>query len=106
MADLEIFASNQVFLMKGNSQEVLASDALDLRPFLEMYLLHKPHLDPNYDRTDELVQTLFEQKKEENQNLGQIKKNRKNYELESTDQQNAFKAVRKRYLYCEFVRGV
>lgn len=94
LADHKIFASNQVFLMKGNSQEVLASDALDLRPFLEMYLFDKPHSDPNYDRTDERVQTLFAQKKEMKLILNEIEKNRENYELESIDKKNSFKAVR------------
>lgn len=93
LSDLKIFASK--FLMKGNSQEVLASNALDLRPFLEMYLLDKPHPDPNYDRADERVQTLFEQKKEERQVLSEIKNIRENYKLESIDQKNAFEAVRK-----------
>lgn len=78
--------------MEGNSQEILASSNLDLRPFLEMYLLEKPNRDGNYEQANKSIEELFLRKKIVDRTLEILNIFRKEY---SMGRDNKVEAVRK-----------
>lgn len=81
--------------MEGNSQEILASSNLDLRPFLEMYLLGKPNRDGNYERANESIEELFLQKKIVDRTVQTLNKFRNEYSMEVVERDHKAEAVRK-----------
>lgn len=62
MAELKVFASTQTFLFKNDYQDVMATNNIDLRRFLEMHLMHKPDLADDYDAVDQNLNMLKEEK--------------------------------------------
>lgn len=64
-----MFASGQPFCIQGNIKNVLASAYIDLRPFLEMYLIGKEKQDDNEDQFDTGVSTNQELLVEERKGL-------------------------------------
>ncbi|XP_031618145.1 uncharacterized protein LOC116337606 [Contarinia nasturtii] len=49
LAQLNVFALNGIFLFGGGAKNILATNNLDLRSFLEMHLLHKDRCDDYED---------------------------------------------------------
>ena len=66
-AELNVFASGQPFCFQGNMKNELASSYIDLRPFLEMYLMGKEKQNDYDDQFDDVVsanqELLIEQRK-------------------------------------------
>lgn len=58
LAQLGIFASTQAFLFGGHLKNTLAADGIDLRPFLEGYLLDKPYQN-DYTKNVKKQEVLF-----------------------------------------------
>lgn len=52
LAELKVFAATQAFLFGGCFKNTLATDQIDLRSFLEAYLMEKPHRVNDYDEID------------------------------------------------------
>lgn len=57
-----MFASTQSFLFKVGDQNTMAARNIDLRVFLEKYLLNKPDVKDDYDRKQQMLDTMMKEK--------------------------------------------
>lgn len=98
LANLRVITSNQAFLIQGNQQEMLASDNLDLRSFLEMFLFEMPDRKNNSEKVDQAIDEMFLQKKIVSRKLRAIRDIQKEYNAEADERRQKVEAEMDKHL--------
>lgn len=95
LAELQIFAATKTFLLGNDPQDSMASNNIDLRPFMEMHLMNEPDLATDYDEVDRCLDMLNEKKKTFVGMSNILRKIQANFKAETGDLENKNQAVRK-----------